>query len=52
MIIRGSVYVRVFIWLSVRTCINIYVGTVFLKKRALQQLGKFSDDPVRRHRRG
>jgi hypothetical protein len=30
---RDNVYVRVFIWMSARTCINIYVCTVFLKKK-------------------
>jgi hypothetical protein len=29
---RGRVYVRVFIEVSARTCVNIYVCTVFLKK--------------------
>jgi hypothetical protein len=30
---RGRVCVRVFIGVSVRTCMSIYVYTVFLKKR-------------------
>jgi hypothetical protein len=29
---RGRMYVRVFIGMSARTCVNIYVCTVFLKK--------------------
>jgi hypothetical protein len=28
----GMVYVRVLIWMSVRTCMSIYICTVFLRK--------------------
>jgi hypothetical protein len=29
---KSMVYVRVFIWVSVSTCMSIYICTVFLKK--------------------
>jgi hypothetical protein len=34
---RGRVCVRVFIGMSARTCMSIYVCTVFLKKKKIRQ---------------
>jgi hypothetical protein len=33
---RGRMCVHVFIEMSIRTCINIYIYTVFLKKKVLE----------------
>jgi hypothetical protein len=30
---KGKVFVRVFIWVSARTCMRIYVCTIFLKDK-------------------